>query len=154
MLNTPTENYVSTIRKKIGNDLLILVGSNVIIENELDQVFLQKRSSGTWGLPGGLLEVGETLEQTAIREVFEETGLTIEELKLIHTFSGQDYHFVLQNKDEIYVVTSLYKAINYTGELNVSSEETLELSYFNYNSLPYNIEQEYLDYINYYRGLR
>lgn len=38
--------------------------------------------------------------------------------------------------------------------LNVSSEETLELSYFNYNSLPYNIEQEYLDYINYYRGLR
>ena len=98
MLNTPTENYVSTIRKKIGNDLLILVGSNVIIENELDQVLLQKRSSGTWGLPGGLLEVGETLEQTAIREVFEETGLTIEELKLIHTFSGQDYHFVLQNK--------------------------------------------------------
>ena len=147
MLNTPTENYVSTIRKKIGNDLLILVGSNVIIENELDQVLLQKRSSGTWGLPGGLLEVGETLEQTAIR-------LTIEELKLIHTFSGQDYHFVLQNKDEIYVVTSLYKAINYTGELNVSSEETLELSYFNYNSLPYNIEQEYLDYINYYRGLK
>ena len=52
MLNTPTENYVSTIRKKIGNDLLILVGSNVIIENELDQVLLQKRSSGTWGLPG------------------------------------------------------------------------------------------------------
>ena len=40
MLNTPTENYVSTIRKKIGNDLLILVGSNVIIENELDQVSL------------------------------------------------------------------------------------------------------------------
>ncbi|MDN5012988.1 MULTISPECIES: NUDIX hydrolase [Streptococcus] len=154
MTNIPSENYVSQIRKKIGNDLLILVGSNVIIENDCNQVLLQKRTTGSWGLPGGLLEVGETLEQTAIREVFEETGLKIEKLQLIYTFSGEDYHFILQNRDEIYVITSLYKAINYSGELIVNSEETLELRYFNYDCLPQNVEQEYLDYINYYRELK
>lgn len=146
------ENYVSRIRKKIGNDLLILVGSNVIIENQCNEVLLQKRHTGTWGLPGGLLEIGETLEQTAVREVFEETGLQVDNLELINTFSGEKYHFILPNKDEIYVVTSLYRALTYSGDLVEDSEETLELSFFSYDFLPELLEPEYLDYINYYRG--
>lgn len=131
----------------------MLVGSNVIVENACDEILLQKRATGTWGLPGGLLEIGETLEETAIREVFEETGLQVNQLQLINTFSGDSYHFILPNKDEVYVVTSLYKALDYSGELVVDSEETLELRFFAYNFLPKNLEAEYLTYINYYRGL-
>ncbi|CQR24346.1 MutT/nudix family protein [Streptococcus varani] len=146
-----SDNYVSNIRKKIGNDLLVLVGSNVILENEQHQVLLQKRHSGTWGLPGGLLEVGESLEETAIREVFEETGLEVKELQLIHTFSGKEYHFILPNGDEIYVITSLYKALDFSGELMIDGKETLELKYFDDASLPENLEKEYRDYLSYYR---
>ena len=84
--------YVKQIRTKIGHDLLMLAGACVILENDRGQILLQQRSSGKWGLPGGLLEIGETLEETAIREVKEETGLVVTDLKQLHTFSGDFAH--------------------------------------------------------------
>lgn len=58
----------------------VRVGVAVFIIKD-DQILVGKRLSnhgkGTWALPGGHLEFGETPEQCAIREVFEETGLTI-----------------------------------------------------------------------------
>ncbi|OFI46962.1 NUDIX hydrolase [Floricoccus penangensis] len=142
--------YVEDMRKKIGHDLLILIGSNIILENEDGHILLQKRTNDSWGLPGGLMEIGESLEETAIREVYEETGLEVTDLKLVNTFSGPQYQFTLENKDQIYVVTSLYKVISYKGSMNLESDETLDLKYFPYNPLPENMEDEYIDYIKYY----
>ena len=55
-------------------------------------MLLQKRYDGGWGLPGGLMELGESLEDTAKREVLEKTGLVIEDLKLLEIFSGPEYN--------------------------------------------------------------
>ncbi|WP_276530786.1 NUDIX hydrolase [Floricoccus penangensis] len=149
-MSNVSQMYVEDMRRKIGHDLLILIGSNIILENEDGHVLLQKRTNGSWGLPGGLMEIGESLEETAIREVYEETGLEVTDLKLVNTFSGPQYQFTLENKDQIYVVTSLYKVISYKESMNLESDETLDLKYFPYNSLPENMEDEYIDYIKYY----
>jgi 8-oxo-dGTP pyrophosphatase MutT (NUDIX family) len=55
---------------------LILPGSVVLIFYEDSEILLQHRIDGGWGLPGGLMEMGGSLEDTARREVKEETGLT------------------------------------------------------------------------------
>lgn len=56
------------------------------------------------------MEYGESLEQAAAREVYEETGLRISESSLVqlHTFSGNDYEFTLPNGDQISAVTTLF----------------------------------------------
>jgi len=142
-------NYVSSIREKIGHDLLILTGANVIILDDNNRVLLQKRKSGSWGLLGGLLEIGETLEDTAIREVYEESNLKISDLHLVNVFSGPKYHFKLDNADEIYVITSVYYTREFKGELIADNNESLELQFFKMHELP-DLEEEYRDYIDYF----
>lgn len=139
-------SYVKNIRKKIGHDPLILIGSNVIIEKK-GKILLQQRANGNWGLPGGLMEFGETLEYTAEREVFEETNLEVSNLKLINLYSGKDYVFTLDNKDQINVVTAVYYTNQFTGQMNGDNDETLDLKFMDPNNLPESTEQEYVTYI-------
>jgi len=65
----------------------VLAGVPVIIQNSKKEILLGKRSKNTlyplvWGLPGGLIEYGETFKQAAKREIKEEMGVTIEIIKV------------------------------------------------------------------------
>lgn len=58
-----------------------ILAASAVIRDESSRILLVQRANmpdmGCWTLPGGRVDTGETLEQAAIREVFEETGLTI-----------------------------------------------------------------------------
>ena len=61
---------------------LVKVGVGLIILNANNQVLMGLRTgdgygSGLWGFVGGKMEFGESFEQTAVRECFEETGINI-----------------------------------------------------------------------------
>src|SRR6202008_5089448 len=83
-----------------------LVGVGAIII-EKGRVALVRRSNppleGKWSIPGGVLEVGETLRKAVVREALEETGLTIEPGELLGVFERviaddqgrMRYHYVL-----------------------------------------------------------
>ena len=142
--------YVIKMRQKIGHERLLLVGACVILENSTVKILLQQRTSGEWGLPGGLLELGESLAQTAIREVKEETGLSVTELRQLHTFSGEYSYATLKNQDKIYMVTTLYQVTEYHGTLVTDRDESLQFKYFSYDKLPKNFAGNYKRYLNYY----
>lgn len=144
-------SYVKHIRSMIGHQLLLLAGANVIILDKHQDVLLQHRTDGSWGLPGGLLEPGESLEQTAIREVKEETNIDIHELHHLNVFSGPEYTFTLKNKDVINVITSLYYSVDWSGEIINDPEEGRALDFFSLNNLPDTMDDEYLHYLRYYR---
>ncbi|MFS1513778.1 NUDIX domain-containing protein [Chengkuizengella sp. SCS-71B] len=140
-------NYVSELRKEIGTKPLILTGAVVVILNNEDQVLLQQRSTGGWGLPGGLSELGESLEQTAIREVYEETGLTVNQLKLLNVFSGNDYYIKLKNGDEFYSTTAVYITRSFTGVMRSDGIETKDLKFFSFDDLPIDLLKVYRKYL-------
>lgn len=100
---------VKFLRQYVGHQPIILPGSVVLILNNANEVLLQKRYDGGWGLPGGLKELGESLEDTAKREVLEKTGLVIEDLKLLDIFSGPEYNLkavfskIVAVKDRFYL---------------------------------------------------
>ena len=89
--------YIEELRKVVGTRPLILVGSAIIILNDNQEVLLQYRSDTyDWGVPGGAMELGETTEETARRELFEETGLTAKIMQFLGVLSGKKYISVIR----------------------------------------------------------
>ena len=143
--------YIKNIRKLLGTRPLILVGSTVIVLNTNNEILLQHRSdTKEWGLPGGAMELGESLEETAARELFEETGLMAKNLKFLDLLSGQELYFKYPNGDEVYNVISVYFAEGSYGELAMSDGESLDLKYFPSKDLPSNLDERAQLIINKY----
>ena len=134
----------------MGKQPIILPGSVVIIINEKNEVLLQKRHDSTWGLPGGLMDLGESFEEVAKREVLEETGLVVENLQLVNVFSGSDYYLKVANGDELYSVTAVYYTNDVSGEMNIDYTESEKMQYFPLTDLPDGLTDEYRGFIDQY----
>jgi len=67
---------------------------DVVVLSGVGHVLLIRRASdpyeGQWALPGGFVEVGETLEDAAAREAEEETGLAVEIVRLVGVYSDPE----------------------------------------------------------------
>lgn len=128
--------YISELRKYIGHNPLISAGATVAVIKD-KQILLNLRSdTKTWGIPGGSLEIGETLEEAARRELKEETNLDCDNLTLLNVFSGNDFYFKYPNGDELYSVIALYSANDFKGNLKITDDESLELNFFSKSELP------------------
>lgn len=149
--------YIEELRALVGHRPLILVGAIVVIADAQDRILLQQRvhPHGKWGLPGGLMELGETTEETARREVIEETGLELGELRLIDVFSGPDTRMTAANGDVFYAVTIAYSARETFGELRIDRTESLDFRYFPADALPEQIVGSHRPVLDrYLRGSR
>ncbi len=140
--------YISDLRKTVGHKPIIMVTACVLVLNSDNQILLQKRKdNGFWGYPGGAVELGESVEETAKREVFEETGLIVNELRLFGVFSGKDRHYVYYNKDEVYITEVVFVCDNYKGKLQIQPDEVICQRFFDLEKLPYGISPMNIDVI-------
>ena len=145
-------SYIMNLRKKIGTEPIIMVGACVLVFNKQQQLLLQLRKDNhCWGLPGGSMELGETLEEVAKREMLEETGLKPTQLAFYKTFSGPNFYYKYPHGDEVYNVVTAFICHTYTGSLKYDISEATNIHFFDITNLPSNISppdqlviQEYL----------
>ncbi|MFH0956206.1 MAG: 8-oxo-dGTP diphosphatase [Candidatus Falkowbacteria bacterium] len=104
------------------------------IINDKSEVLLQYKRRGfgvgKWNGPGGKVEPDETMEQAVIREIKEETGLDVKNLK-----KTAELEFVFINKDEWNQAVHVYITKDFSGEVSASDEG--ELKWFKIDEIPY-----------------
>ncbi|MFB9324642.1 NUDIX domain-containing protein [Paenibacillus aurantiacus] len=89
----------------------IVVTGGAIIRDGQGRILLQQRSDyGDWGLPGGGMDPGETIQETMIREVIEETGLTVERCELYAVYTGPRMQYTYPDGNQVVFVMFLFHA--------------------------------------------
>lgn len=132
--------YIMDLRKIVGHRSLLQVGASVIVINKAGQMLMQQRTDcGCWGYAGGSVELGESVEQAAKRELLEETGLIASKLELLGVYSGEVMQYTYPNGDQVSNVDIVYVCREYSGELHRQEAEVSQLKFIDICDLPEDI---------------
>jgi len=110
---------------------------SAVIFDRRGRLLLQQRSDGgQWGLPGGSVEIGESVAVAVVREVLEETGLTVRPLRIVGVYSDPRLQVVRYPDGNVWhYVNVCFECKALRGTLT-TCDETLALDYFPPGRLP------------------
>ena len=132
--------YMMDLRRILGSRPLIQVGAGVIVEDDRGRILLQQRADcGCWGYAGGAVELYESVEDAARRELLEETGLAAHTLELFTILSGPDMAYTYPNGDQVSMIAVVYLCKAYSGVLRGQEAEVKQLRFFPWDELPEDI---------------
>jgi ADP-ribose pyrophosphatase YjhB (NUDIX family) len=125
------------IEPDVSKAQVIRPGVSALIRDAAGRILLQQRAdNGLWGLPGGSVEIGESVAAAIVREVREETGLAVRVQRLIGVYSDPAFQVVRYADGRVvhYVSASFECAIE--GGSLATSPETLDVRFFPPDALP------------------
>ena len=116
---------------------------DVVISNGKKIVLVRRRYEPLgWALPGGFVDIGETVEEAVTREAFEETGLKITNLRILGVYSDP-------KRDPRFHTVSVVFSAHAEGD-PIGGDDAAEAVYFSASNLPQNIVFDHDDIINDY----
>ena len=110
---------------------------SAVIFDRRGRLLLQQRSDGgQWGLPGGSVEIGESVAAAVVREVHEETGLTVRPRRIVGVYSDPALQVVRYPDGNVWHYVSVCFECTVQGGTLTTCDETLALAYFALGRLP------------------
>ncbi|TLD72647.1 NUDIX domain-containing protein [Phragmitibacter flavus] len=128
--------YYQSLRNAVGHDLLIMPSVAAVIHDEDGRLLLQLKHNGSWSLPAGAIEPGESPEQAVLREILEETGIHGTNLRVRGVLGGSPYRYTYSNGDQVEYVIVLFECEVGSSEAVIDTGETKELRYFSRHEMP------------------
>jgi ADP-ribose pyrophosphatase YjhB (NUDIX family) len=108
----------------------LVPGASAIVTDKKGSLLLHRRSdSKLWALPGGVMDIGETIAQCAEREVEEETGLTVRAYRIVGIYSDPDHVFAYSNGEVRQEFSVCFACAILGGEIS-KSDESLEVRFW------------------------
>src|SRR5919199_1450446 len=103
----------------------IVPAASAVVVNDAGEILLQRRTDNDlWALPGGTMDVGERIAETAVREVKEETGLTVEVSRVVGIYSDPAHVIAYTDGEVRQEFNICFAARLVGGQLSKSDEST------------------------------
>jgi 8-oxo-dGTP pyrophosphatase MutT (NUDIX family) len=104
----------------------VVPSANVIVVNDQDEILMIRRTdNGNWAVPGGGMDLGESIIDTAVRETREETGITCEITGLVGIYTNPHHVILYTSNGEVRQEFSIvFTARPISGELRPSDESS------------------------------
>jgi len=128
---------VITLERDATRAIGIRPAASAVIFDRRGRLLLQQRSDGgQWGLPGGSVEIGESVRDAVAREVREETGLIVAVRRLVGVYSVPSLQLVRYPDGNVWHYVSVSFECAVRGGSLATCDETLALEYFPLRRLP------------------
>ncbi|MEU2504419.1 NUDIX domain-containing protein [Streptomyces sp. NPDC007863] len=103
----------------------LVVAASAVVTDDRGRILLQRRrDNGLWALPGGGMDMGDSLPGTAVREVKEETGLDVEITGLVGTYTDPRHVIAYSDGEVRRQFNVCFRARVTGGDLRISDEST------------------------------
>jgi ADP-ribose pyrophosphatase YjhB (NUDIX family) len=131
MEETPFDKIMRDFREENWLHASPAAGAEAVIMKDNKILLIKRRDNGLWAVPGGLVEVGETLAEAAIRELQEETGIKGKVAKLLGIFDSR----LWQSNTQVHLNHFVFLAE--TANLNSKvGQEAIDVDFFDEQDLP------------------
>ncbi len=108
----------------------LVVAVSAVVTNDAGEILLHRRSDNElWSVPGGAMELGESIAEAVTREVKEETGFDVEPERLVGVYSDPG-HIVAYSDGEVRQQFSICFACRVVGGDFAESDESLDVRFF------------------------
>jgi 8-oxo-dGTP pyrophosphatase MutT (NUDIX family) len=113
----------------------LVPAASAVVTNDRGEILMQRRAdSGLWALPGGTMDLGETIAQTAVREVREETGLDVEVSAIVGLYSDPR-HVIAYTDGEVRQQFNICFAARLLGGTLRASHESTDVAWITPDAL-------------------
>jgi len=125
------------LRALVGKERIIVPGACVLIRNDTGHILcLRRADDGRWQMPAGFIDLGESIAETAVREMREELGLEVEPVRVVGVYAGEEDQQTYSNGDPVQNCSTFFECRITGGQLCLDPSENCAMGYFPPDALP------------------
>ncbi|BCB81116.1 hypothetical protein GCM10022251_67140 [Phytohabitans flavus] len=131
------ESYLGQLRALAGDRTLLFVGARATVFDDQGRLLLiRRRDNGYWDIPAGAMELGESIADCAVREVYEETGIRAAEVTPFALYTGPAYTYTNMYSDTYQLFVTAFRVERWAGQLERVTDETIDAGFYHPDEMP------------------
>jgi len=131
------DSYLGQLRALVGDRVLLFVGARGVVRDDAGRILMICRAdNGAWAIPGGAMELGESIADCAIRETYEETGVLASEATPYAMYTGPEYTFTDMYGNTYQALVLAFLLTGCTGEIAPDPSEASDAGFYPPDAMP------------------